>query len=457
MRFNEFKPLLTESRGVTARTAGEVYTSTTDSSDQLTIQHIDIVVPPGAKNFETSEEMLDAVNTAIPPDEVKIEDNKPTNSSRAAIVATVTDSEDQTQYWVRYIKEIPAAGVHGTWLTLKGYKLDQGTRTESIPIKATDIIKDDSPRTPAAVAAAVKQGIAGAVANTNHQAVVPIINTAVDLALKGQTAPIKDGAKYLNIVAKYGGEYLGPIAITQGGVISGDIKDMLTKFKLPSLSGATIVFPQNTQEELIDSILKMPNGVSINVSTKVHKGGGAASSLSGVAKQLTPAIMKKHPVGSQIIMDLGTQTSVVGPAKAALDLGIIDQADYNALLAVGKASKNIKDLKTKRLQKMTLAQGMEEGANQRDEYRVLWHALTAIVNAVITKVNPMPEFQQAMLAALNNNNYLQLITDAKPSGNDLTLSYYGKFPAVFQGKPQLRNKSYFVTGQKGRLGFKLVY
>jgi hypothetical protein len=448
---------LTESRGVTARAAGEVYTSTTDPNDTLTIQNIDIVVPPGATQFETSEEMLDAVNTAIPPDEIKIEDNKPTNASKAAIVATVVDTNDQTQYWIRYIKEVPAAGVHGTWLTLKGYKLDQGTRTESIPIKATDIIKDESPRTPAAVAAAVKQGIKGLVANTNHTAVVPVINAAVDLALKGQTAPIKDGAKYLNIVAKYGGEYLGPIAITQGGVISGDIKDMLTKFKLPSLTGATIVFPQNAQEELIDSILKMPNGVSINVSTKVHKGGGAASSLSGVAKQLTPEIIQNYPIGAQIITDLGTLSSVIGPTKAALDLGIINQADYNAVLAVGKASRNIKDLKSKRLQQMTLAQGMDAGADQREEYRVLWHVLTAIVNAVITKVNPMPEFQQAMLAALNNNNYLQLITDAKASGNDLTLSYYGKFPAVFQGKPQLRNKSYFVTGQKGRLGFKLVY
>ena len=456
MRFIEFKPLLAESRGVTARTAGEVYTSTTNPTDTLTIQNIDIVVPPGAKKFETSEEMQDAVNIAIPPGEVKIDDNKPTNSSKAAIVATVKDVAGDTQYWVRYIKEIPAAGVHGTWLTLRGYKLDQGTRTESIPIKATDIIKDETPRSASAVAATIKQGIKGVVANTNHAALVPIINTAVDLALQGQTAPIKDGAKYLNVVAKYGGEYLGPIAITQGGVVSGDIKDMLTKFKLPNLAGATIVFPQNAREELIDSILKMPNGVKINVSTKIHQGGGAASSLSGVAKQLTPAIIKKHPLGSQIIIDLGTLTSVVGPSKAALDLKIIDQADYNALLAVGKSSKNIKDLKTKHLQQMTLAQGMDQGADQREEYRVLWHALTAVVNAVMTKVNPMPEFQQAMLAALNNNNYLQLITDAKTSGNDLTLSYYGKFPAVFKGKPQLRNKSYFVTGQKGRLGFKLV-
>lgn len=460
MRISEFLTegtLLTESRGVTARAQGEVYTNVSNPKDRLTIQSTQVIVPQGQPQFQTSEEMMAAVDAAIPQGGIRIDDNKPTKASKAAIIAVVTNAKNQTQHWVRYIGAVPPQGVHGTWLTLRGYKLDQGTRTESIPIKATDIIKDDSPRKPAQVAAAVKQGISGLVAKTNHKDLVPIMSTAVDLALKGQTAPIKGGAKYMNIVAKYGGEYLGPIAITQGNVVAGDISAMLKKFNLPNLAGASIVFPQNAQEELIDSILKMPNGVDINVSTKVHSGGGAASSLSGVAKQLTKGIIKKYPLGSQIIMDLGTLSSVVGPSKAALDLGIIDQNDYDAILAVGKSSKNIKDLKTKRLQQLTLAQGMEEGANQREDYRVLWHALTAIVNAVMAKVNPMPEFQQAMLAALNNNNYLQLITDAKKTGEDLTLGYYGKFPAVFQGKPQLRNKSYFVTGQKGRLGFKLVY
>jgi hypothetical protein len=59
-----------------------------------------------------------------------------------------------------------------------------------------------------------------------------------------------------------------------------------------------------------------------------------------------------------------------------------------------------------------------------------------------------------MMAALNNNNYLQLVTDVRNSGkDDITIDYYGKFPAVFQGRPEIRNKSYFVTGQKCRLGF----
>ena len=89
-------------------------------------------------------------------------------------------------------------------------------------------------------------------------------------------------------------------------------------------------------------------------------------------------------------------------------------------------------------------------------YRVYFHALAAIVNQMVIAVNDDEEFGDAMKAALNNNNFLQLLTDVKIRGKDLVLDYTGKYPAVFEGKPVLRNKAYFATGQKGRIGFKMA-
>ena len=60
-----------------------------------------------------------------------------------------------------------------------------------------------------------------------------------------------------------------------------------------------------------------------------------------------------------------------------------------------------------------------------------------------------------MLAVLNNNQYVQLVTKGKQTGEDVSLTYFTKFPAVFKGSAQLVNKNYFATGQKGRIGFKL--
>jgi hypothetical protein len=459
MRAKEF---LSESRGVTARDPGQTYVSDTNPADVLTIQSINIITPPGLMQFETPEAMLAAVDAAIPQGGEKINDNNPAmgegpSASRAAIIATVTTANNTPQYWVRYIRAVPPQGVHTMWQTLRGYKFSQGSKEESIPIKPTDIIKDESSRTPQALAKAVNTGIAQQVNGTPYQNLAPIMNQAVNLALSGTVAPIKGGAEYARVVGKYGGEYLGPIAVVAGGVTKGDITKMLAAFKIKSLAGTTIRFPQDAGEELIDSIFTLPNGSELNVSTKIHKGGGAASSLSGVAKQLNDNIRKKYPVGSMIIDNLGTMSAVDGPLFVAQALGILDEQDVNDILAISKAERNIRSITNPKVLKMVQAQGYQKDAEKNPAYRVLWHALTAVVNQVISRVNVMPEFHNAMMAALNNNNYLQLVTDVRNSGKtDITIDYYGKFPAVFQGRPEIRNKAYFVTGQKGRLGFKLV-
>ena len=77
------------------------------------------------------------------------------------------------------------------------------------------------------------------------------------------------------------------------------------------------------------------------------------------------------------------------------------------------------------------------------------------MNQVIPVVNAMEDFKLAMLEVLNNNQYVQLVTKGQQQGDDVSLSYFTKFPAVYAGSAQLVNKNYFATGQKGRIGFKL--
>lgn len=453
--------IIIESRGVTARDPGQTYVSDTNPGDILTIERVDLITPPGALQYETTEEMLAAVAEFIPANAVQIDDNKPAlgtgpGSSKAAIVATVKNASKQTQCWVRYVKAIPPTGPNTLWQTLRGYKFSQGSKEESIPIKPADIILDDNPRSAPQLAKEIKIGVAKQVNGTQYQGLSPIINQAVDFALRGQTGNIKDGAEYSRVVGKYGGEYLGPIAVIQGGVTKGDIGAMMQAFNINSLKGTTVQFPQSKEEELIDSIFTLPNGTTINVSTKIHKGGGAASSLSGVAAQLTDQIRDKFPTGSMIIDALGTMSAIDGPLFVAQQLDILNEKDIQDFDQISRSERNIDSIVSPKLLKMVKAQGYAKDSEKNPAYRVIWHALTAIVNQIMKQVNSMPEFHNAMLAALNNNNYLQLVTDVRNVGKDITIDYYGKFPAVFQGRPEIRNKAYFVTGQKGRLGFKLV-
>ena len=440
---------LFESRGVTARAPGEQYVSDTNPNDVLTIQDI-VVLPSEGDSYEDMDSMMQAVDGAIPDNSTKIEDNRANSGTRAAILATVTDKNNKPQTWVRYIRAIPPQGVHTMWKTLKGYKFSQGAEKESVPIKPSDLIKDENYRGSQQLANEIKSGTA------DLKDLGPVMASAVDQAMRGQQQPIPGAGKYFNVLQKYGGEYLGPIALmSQPGSVTGDTKKMMEAFEISNFAGATIMFPQDTAQELIDSVIQLDSGRTLQISSKISTSGGAASSLSGVYKQITPEIEQKFPTGSEIIKLLATESAVNGPLKVARLLDIIDQNDIQAMADLDKRTKDINDINSERLRQMTTAQGVASDTMQRADYRVFWHALTAVMNEVIPVVNARDDFKNAMLEILNNNEYVQLVTKGKQTGDAVTLEYFTKFPAVFKGAPQLVNKSYFATGQKGRIGFKM--
>jgi len=441
---------LFESRGVTARAPGETYVSDTNPDDILTIQDI-TVLPSEGDSYENMDQMMQAVDSAIPDVNKKIEDNKSNSGTRAAIIASVTDSNNQPQYWVRYIRAIPPQGVHTMWKTLRGYKFSKGAEDESVPIKPADLIQDANYRSATQLAAEIKSG------TEKLDDLGPVMASAVDQAMRGSSQPIPGAGKYFKVLQKYGGEYLGPIALMSNpNSVSGDTSKMMQAFEIDNFNGATVMFPQDKAMELIDSVIQLNNGRTLQISSKISTSGGAASSLSGIYKQMTDDIVQKYPTGAEIIRLLATESAVNGPLKVARLLNIIDQNDIQAMADLDKRTQNVGDINSERLQQLTAQQGVAKGTEQRPDYRVFWHTLTAVMNAVIPVVNGMDEFKNAMLEVLNNNEYVQLVTKGNQSGDAVSLTYFTKFPAVFKGAPQLVNKTYYATGQKGRIGFKML-
>jgi len=440
---------LLESRGVTARAPGETYVSDTDPSDILTIQDI-TVLPAEGDSYEDMDQMMQAVDSAIPDTNTRIDDNKPNSGTKAAILATVSDKDGKGQTHVRYIRAIPPQGVHTMWKTLNGYKFSKGAEQESIPIKPSDLVPDENYRSATELAQQIKTG------SKDLGELGEVMEMAVDQALAGTNQPIPGGDKYYNVLQKYGGEYLGPIALmSKPNSVTGDTAKMMQQFGLNNFAGSRVMFPQDTAMELIDSVIMTQDGRSIQISSKISTSGGAASSLSGVYKQMTPEIEQRFPEGAKIIELLATESSVNGPLKVARMFNIIDDSDIQAMANLDKRTQNIGDLQSERLQQMTQQQGVANGTQERPDYRVFWHTLTAVMNAVIPVVNANENFKNAMLEVLNNNEYVQLVTKAVKQGDAVSMQYYTKFPAVFKGAPQLVNKTYFATGQKGRIGFKL--
>lgn len=440
---------LFESRGVTAREVGQTYISNTDPTDVLTMQQIQ-ALPTDNTQYDSVDELTAAIESFIPAGATTVDDNNKSTSTKAAVIALLTDANGEQQYHIRYIKSIPPQGVHGLWKTINGYKFSQGAAKESVPIKPSDLIADDNFRSTDQIATEVVSGATDVDAELGA-----IMNEAVKKARTGDTSPIKGAAKYFNVLQKYAGEYLGVLAIVDGGFKGGDTQAMLKALDISTLQGSSASFPQDTSMQLIDSVIKTADGLDIGVSSKIKTAGGAASSLSGVWKQMSDEIKTKYPQAAKFTEMLATESAVNGPLKVARELNIIDQADIQAMSDLDKTSQNIQDLGTARMRELTAAQGVASGTEDRPDYRVFYHALTAVTVKVIEALNNNEEFGQALKEALNNNQYVQVITAGKVQGDDATFDYFTKFPAVFEGKPTLVNKNYFATGQKGRLGFKL--
>ena len=445
--------VLTESRGVTARQPGEQYISDTDPKDILTIQSIDVFPSDGQPAYDTVEDLQSVLDQAVPDQGMRIDDNNPTGGSKAAIVATVTNEKGEDQYWVRFIKAIPDSGVDKLWKTIRGYKYSKGASRESIPVKPSDMVTPNTYISTEQVAADVNANATKMFAGTEHSALIDVLNDAVKKARADDVSPIAGASPYFNVIQKYAGEYLGPLALIDGGNLKGDTKKMLEAYGLTSLAGSTIMFPDDTSYPLVDSLIRTPDGKEIGISSKAHTGGGAPSSLSGVVDQLTPEIESRYPRGTAIMKLLGTTPIKLGPVLAAKEMGLLNDQDVEDFKQVSLASRELSDITNEKLRNIAANQGVKDEAHPN--YRVFFRLLAGVVNQIIPMINNDQEFINAMKETLNNNNFIQVLQKGKKVGDGVTMDYYSKYPAVFEGAPKLVNKGYAATMAKDRLGFKL--
>jgi hypothetical protein len=462
MRYREF--YINESSGVTNRQPGELYVHTTDPDNHLVLQRV-YLLPPNKIAYETAEDMINAVKENIPPGEKLIEENKPTNGTKAAILVHWTDHQGNDEWRVQYTRDF-SRGPHGKYMRPAGYVYAKSAQQESVPIKPSDLI-DASFRPVTELGDKIKQNLGVKLSGTSYEDLTGIISQAIDFAKNGTVSPIDNGAKYANVIAKYAGEYLGVIGIVQGGIRKGDFDKAIKQLDIQSLAGAQVSFPDDKAGELIDSILRLPGGVDIGISTKMKQGGGKASSLSGVYKLMTDEIRNESLEAAELLEALATaparpryphQVDQVGIIIVAVKLGILDKLDIDVFKGLPWESKNINDLKkSPNLFNLTSTQGLQPKSQNSPSYRVFYHALGAVANKVIGVLNgpQHKEFRNLIKKCLANNNYIQFLTDVRKSGDNITIDYTSKFPAVFDGEPKLENAAYWATGQQGRLGFKL--
>lgn len=460
MKAFEFLPTLIEARGVSARQPGDVYVNVNDPNDKLTIIEIKFVRPESEYKFDSRSELEGALDQVIPADGKRIHDNNPTEATKAAIVAHVENAQGEQQYHVRYMQDLMS--IHNKWKSFNGYKYQKAIETESLPIKPSDMIPDETPRTVQELVSTIHSNLERQLGNTEYAHMAGLIEQVLENAA-GANAPIQfEDRRQASIIAKYAGEYAGVIAMLSDNLQNISKAEIEERYNTQNLSASTVVFPQDTTAMLVDSYVITPEETRIGVSSKMFKAGGAASSLLGIYKMMSNEIARQYPKGATIVKDLAalpafsgdpTKADKMGPIVLARQMGIISQQDIEEIQRLDRTAQDPDVLQSLRLQKIISNQGVGSETLQRPEYSVYLHLIAAIVNLVIARVNNEPEFVEVINAVLRETGYIQILTKVGLQGNNVTFTYYAKLPD--NNKPFVYNKNYFATGNKGRVGFKL--
>jgi hypothetical protein len=460
MRANEVLMNLDESRGISARQPGDVYVNPNNPEDTLTIIDIKFARPENEYAFDTYQELEGALDQMIPQDGNRVNDNSPNSASKAAIIAEVERPGGDREFHVRYMKDLMS--IHNKWLTFAGYKYQAAAETESMPIKPSDVVPDEQARTVKELIATIHSNLDSQLEGTGYENVAKLIEKVIDEAAGGNKAIKFENRNQASIIAKYAGEYSGVIALLSDNVQNMSIQEIEDHYEIKDLRNSRVIFPQDTAGMLIDSTLLLDNGTRVGVSSKMHKAGGAASSLLGIYKIMTPETARRFPKGATIIKDLAVlpafsadprNAGTLGPVVLARQMKVISESDIQEIERLDRNQQDPSVLESKRLKSILANQGVNPGTAQRQDYSVYLHMLTAIVNLIIPRVNSEPEFAEVINATLRENSYIQILTKIGLNGNQVTFTYYVKLPG--NNKPFIYNKNYFATGNKGRVGFKL--
>jgi hypothetical protein len=215
---------------------------------------------------------------------------------------------------------------------------------------------------------------------------------------------------------------------------------------------------------LYDSLLVNPEGKQIKVSSKAKDGANASviNILTSVKELGETAagkkLLTKYADTISILEIINDGKHVDGPLNLAILFKMItpsEKEQVKSLASLGPEDDIIgAGILSPKLEKMY------QGRKPKDPSKVipLEHMLAAIAYPVADYVNKNTDFGKAASEILNNSALVQMYTNTKVKGDMIILeSFNAVYPSnVITGVLMQADKSYYSTGGKGNLVFKIL-
>lgn len=441
------------SRGIAARKPGEVFYSLHEDNRII----LQTVLLFNDHQFIQQDPLLQGIEL------VKV--NQPTTASKSAIVALF----DNQKGYVKHVSNINNNG-YGKW-TNSDFKRETGyvktsgaSSTENIPIKPSNLIGDEKARS---VSDVEKLVLNRSLALLNDKQITEQTYEHLSLLFNHETRSknplLKDGFEYLGGYNKYLSEILAPISIITNWNLKDDANH-LSRFKsnITNSEEPRITYFQNSNNVLVDSMITYGNGVSIGVSSKIDKGGGAAASVGSLIQTLDNMnkdelhlMQKKYPTPIQILRTIYENSQVMGIIELAKMFDIVDIHDY--WRAVFICDRKINYELTDNLKKTLKC--IQTPQPQNVLYRLHYHLLAGLAKRVVLHINEHVTDLDSCIRDILKHDLLYQVYSSIELVDKKHLRYKEFkviYPPCYDGKIKLdASKNYFMTGIKGKLCFKL--
>jgi len=447
MKANEF---IIEAKGVFGRKFGDTYIS--DNGAKATFNRAEMypdTKPNNAyKDHETTREAINRIQTRTGKEITWVNRESPTNNAFA--IAFMDTEDGDVMLWGRWYRVVPN-NVISSW---SNSELPQGWVWSSKTAEKAksgmtpqDLIKSEKKFSSA-------DELLQAIANNGAS---PEILEGLRMVASGESVAVfKNMADKITSVRDHLGEILSPLALMSGVIADTNAIDAKTDILKTDYSRCAVWFPQNKNNNLVDSEFVAPDGHTLGVSTKGDKGAKASvkNIYDSMVDPKNASLKRKYKYAVGIIETIANEGQKMGPLVLGERLEVIDKYLKDEILQhidnkqndAGSMSENAKRL-------------FVEFGSKADSpgYNIGLVLLANCAKKVAKKLNEDNDFQEACRAFLNQASIIQVYTDARVVGSDVHITGYRTvYPPKFNGKVLIdAGKNYTSTAIKGKFSFDI--
>ena len=455
--------ILTESRGLSARTPGEVYARSggTSSDDKITFQNLTFY--PEVGSFDTTEEMMtvfDQLEQSVGHPIEKV--NQPSARLKAFGIAAFNTAVG-TRYLAKFAQDIKPVRTQNTFFQTKDIpgnfsQTDARGSKEKAGYKPSDVLTEFKSQTPDSILAQI--GAKFGDQSAEYRAAATVMNSPqFPVAVDGEGMDFKGFRDYFC-------EMLQPAVLINGGQVKGNAAKAAELFMGKNgFSDCVVSFNKDVGGELYDSLLISPEGKQIKLSSKGAKGAMASSvNLLTAVRELETAGMtqfaQNYPEVIDILKTIHNGDHNSGPLNLAVQFGIISAEEIPQVMSLKQYAGD----KNFNISKTNLSPNLKQlykdrTADDLSKVVPLNHLVSSIAYKVVNEINLKTNFSEAAADILNNSAFVQMYTDATKSkdGQFIVQGFTTVWPSKLFTEVTLEaQKSYSSTSSSaGKLVFNI--